>query len=105
MLLKTCAQTFAFSVVLFLCGASCFAQQETTPAPKQTITAEKRAAIAALLEAMDVKETALALINSMVDAQERELPELTWEAISGNKEIQDLRPAEREDLKKTLTEN
>jgi len=105
MLLKTCAQTFAFSVVLFFWGPSCFAQQETTPAPKQTITAEKRAAIAALLEAMDVKETALALINSMVDAQEKELPELTWEAISSNKEIQDLTPAEREDLKKTLTEN
>jgi hypothetical protein len=105
MLLKTFAQMFAFSVVLFLCSASCFAQQETTPAPKQTITPEKRAAIAELLETMDVKKNALALINSMVEAEGKELPELTWEAISSNKEIQDLTPAEREDLKKTLRDN
>ena len=100
---KLFVQPLVLSLLLVWCGVSCSAQQAT--AEPRPITAEKRAAIAELLEAIDFNKNMLALIDSMAEAEEKQLPELTWEALSNTKEIQDLSAADREALKQSMIEN
>lgn len=102
---KTLMQTFAVTIVLFVCGLSANAQSQAVTATQQTITPEKRALITELLEVTEAKKTATTLFNSILEAEEKQAPEMVWQAVSSIKELQELPAEDQEKLKKELTEN
>ena len=102
---KTFVQTFAVTVVLFACCMSASAQSQAGTPAQQTMTPEKRALISELLEVTQAKKTAITLFNSILEAEEKQAPEMVWQAISSIKELQELPAEEQEDLRKQLTEH
>ncbi len=78
-------------------------QQAPAASPPQSMSTEKRALITQLLEVVENKKTALAFYNTMLDEQERVMPEMVWQGIES--EVQSLTPAEKDELKKKLFED
>lgn len=99
---KTTAKLLFLVFPVLVCCSSALAQSPTSETTPPTISPEKRAAIAELLEVTEAKKTAVSVFNSIVEAEEKDTPEMIWQAISSSQEVQNLTPGQREDLKKEL---
>src|ERR1700738_4671311 len=102
---KTLLPTLAVIFVLAIGCVSASAQSQAVPASPQTLTAEKRAAIAELLEVTEAKKMAQSVFNSIVESEEKETPQMIWQTVSSLKEIQDLTPAQQVELKNKLIDD
>jgi hypothetical protein len=76
------------------------AQPTPAASPAQSINPEKRALIMRLIAVMEVRKTALAMYNSMLDEQERLVPEMVWQGIEAD--MRNLTAAEKDELKKKV---
>jgi hypothetical protein len=75
------------------------------PAPNSsTLTEQKRALIKELLEVVDVKRSINALYNTMVEEQERNLPDIVWEAVASMPEVKRLSKADQTVLRAQLAQ-
>lgn len=88
--------------ILFVHPPCVSAQEQSTVAAKQAINPEIRALIAELLEVTESRKTALAIYNSMLDQQETQMPDVIWQGLANNKEIQGLSSDEKEELRKQM---
>lgn len=73
--------------------------QESSPSPTQTISREKQALIQELLELTSPKKTVDAMLQAQADQMEKQLPAIVWQAVSGMKELQNLTPKQREEIR------
>jgi uncharacterized protein len=67
-------------------------------------TEEKRALIRELMEVIDVKKSVTALYNTMVEEQERNLPDIVWEAVASMPEVKRLSRADQTVLRAKLAQ-
>jgi hypothetical protein len=93
-LLHACLAAVLLS--LFVAGVH---GQESSPSPTQTISREKQALIQELLELTSPKKTVDAMLQAQADQMEKQLPNIVWQAVSGMKELQNLTPKQREEIR------
>lgn len=92
--------------ILFVHVTSVLAQQQPDTSAKPVISPEKRALIAELLEVTETKKNALAMFNSVLDQDEKQMPDIIWQGVLSTKDVQDLSADLQEELrKKLLTES
>jgi len=84
---KPLTQALVLTGILFVTFTCSLAQEQET-AGAQTMTPEKRALIVELLEVTDSKKNALAFYKAMLDQQEAQMPDVIWQSLTSNKEIQ-----------------
>lgn len=70
-----------------------------------SISPEKQALIKELLELTSSKKTIDALFKAQADQMDKDLPETTWQAVSGMKELKSLSPEAREELRLKVIAN
>jgi hypothetical protein len=66
------------------------------------ISPEKRALISELLEVTEAKKNALAVFNAMLDENEKQMPDIVWQGLLNQKEVQELDAEAKEALRKKL---
>jgi uncharacterized protein len=98
---KPLTQALVLAGILFVTFTCPLAQEQST-AGEQAVTPEKRALIAELLEVTNSKKTALAFYNAMLDQQQNQMPDVIWQSLSGNKELQGLSSDEKARLRKQM---
>lgn len=81
------------------------AQEPPPPPPKQTITPNKRALIAELIEATESKRSALAVFDSMIEQQENQIPDVIWHGLMNTEGFQQLSSDEKVKLKEKTLED
>jgi hypothetical protein len=101
---KSLIPTLFLAGILFVPFSSVLAQQPDAIA-KPTISPEKRALIAELLEALEAKKNSLALFNSVLDQDEKQMPDLIWQGVLNTKAGQELSDGSKEELRKKLVED
>ena len=87
--------------ILFL-NFSCVLSQQQSQINANQISPEKRALISELLEVTEAKKNALAVFNAMLDENEKQMPDIVWQGLLNQKEIQELDAGAREALRKEL---
>lgn len=87
---------------LFASFTGAIAQQQSDAVAKPAISPQKRALIAELLEVTEMKKTALAVFNSVLDQDEKEMPNFIWQGVLATKPVQELDAAAQEGLRQTL---
>jgi hypothetical protein len=92
-------------IALFGCFTIVGAQQQPAVVDKQSVSSEKRALIAELLEVTGSRKSALQVYQAMLDQQEKMMPDLVKESVASNAEFQRLTEEQREELRKKLVEN
>jgi len=104
LLTTSCALCIFFSLAV--------SGQVTTPIVQQgqadkaqDISPQKQALIKELLDAIDIKKNSEAVLNTMFDQMEKQMPEITWQALSEMKEIKELTPAEQQHLRDEISES
>jgi len=100
---KSSTQALVLTAILFV-TFTCSLAQEQESAGAQTMTPEKRALIVELLEVTDSKRNALAFYKAMLDQQEAQMPDVIWQSLASNKEIQGLSSDEKARLRKEMLE-
>jgi hypothetical protein len=99
---KWIARTIIVASLFIWCSTLAVAQD---PAPNgPSITEEKRALIKELLEVVDTKRSINALYNTMVEEQERNLPDIVWEAVASMPEVKRLSKADQTVLRAQLAQ-
>jgi hypothetical protein len=73
--------------------------QDVAPTATQSISPEKKALIRELLELTSSKKTIDALFKAQAEQMDKELPEITWRAVSGMSELKSLTPEQREEIR------
>ena len=73
--------------------------QDSPATAGPTISPEKQALIKELLELTSSKKTMDAMFKAQADQMDKELPETTWQAVSGMKELKALTPEQREEVR------
>jgi len=96
-------QAFALAGILFV-NFTCSSGQEPSTRGEQAVSPEKRALIAELLEVTDSKKNALAFYNAILNQQETQMPDVIWQSLAGNKEIQGLSSDEKARLRLQMLE-
>lgn len=81
------------------------AQQQPAVLDKQSVSSEKRALIAELLDVTGSRKSAMQVYQAMLDQQEKMMPDLVKESVANNAEFQRLTDEQREELRKKLVEN
>ena len=71
----------------------------------QSISPEKQALVRELLDALDFKKSIEAIIKTLFDQMDREIPEAVWHELSQTKEIKDLSWTEQQKLYKEIRAN
>ncbi|MGH9966872.1 MAG: DUF2059 domain-containing protein [Pyrinomonadaceae bacterium] len=66
---------------------------------QQTTATEKQALIKELLTTLDIKKNSDAIVKTMFDQMEREMPELVWQTVSVMPEIKRLTPDQLQKLR------
>ncbi len=104
LLTTSCALCIFFSLAV--------SAQVTTPIVQQgqadkaqDISPQKQALIKELLDAIDIKKNSDAVLNTMFDQMEKQMPEIIWQAVSEMKEIKELTPAEQQHLRAEMSES
>lgn len=87
---------------ILLVPFTCVLSQEPEVSVKPAISPEKRGLIAELLEATETRKTALAVFNSILDQDEKEMPGFIWQGLLNTKGVQELGDDAKEDLRKKL---
>ena len=87
--------------ILFV-TTSGLAQQQPDVDAKPAITPEKRAVIGELLEVLEVKKQTVTLFNSILDQDQKQMPDFVWQGILSTKAGQDLSADSKEELRKKL---
>jgi hypothetical protein len=100
---KPLLQALALAGILFV-NFTCSPGQEQSPRGEQAVSPEKRALIAELLEVTDSKKNALAFYNAILNQQETQMPDVIWQSLAGNKEIQELSSDEKARLRLQMLE-
>jgi hypothetical protein len=88
--------------ILFVLTTSGLAQQQPDVDAKLAITPEKRAVIGELLEVLEVKKQTVTLFNSILDQDQKQMPDFIWQGILSTKAGQDLSADSKEELRKKL---
>ena len=92
-----------FLAGLLLVPCTCLlAQRQPDLSANPAISPEKRALIAQLLEVTEVKKNSLALLNSILDQDEKQMPEFVWQGLLNTAEVQGLSADTQGELKKKL---
>lgn len=99
--MKFLARSFVLGGILFFNFVWVLAQEPSQTNANQ-ISSEKRALITELLEATDARKNALAIFNAMLDENEKQMPEIVWQALVNQKEVQALEAEARDALRKKL---
>jgi hypothetical protein len=99
---KFLMRSLFLTTILFGSITCALAQQQADVVAKPAISPEKRALIAELLEVTDTKKTAAAVFNSVLDQDEKEMPNFVWQGVLASKAVQELDAAAQEDLRQTL---
>lgn len=92
-------------IALFGCFTIVGAQQQPAVVDKQSVSSEKRALIAELLDVTGSRKSAMQVYQAMLDQQEKMMPDLVKESVANNAEFQRLTDEQREELRKKLVEN
>jgi uncharacterized protein len=71
----------------------------------QDASPEKQALIKELLDAIDIKKNSDAVLNTMFDQMEKQVPETIWQALSEMKETRELNPTEQQHLRDEVRES
>jgi len=100
-LTKFVARSLMLGGILFL-NFNCVLSQQPSQINANKISPEKRALISELLEVTEAKKNALAVFNAMLDENERQMPDIVWQGILNQKELQELDAEAREALRKEL---
>lgn len=93
-LLRACLAALLFSLSVIGVRAQ---DLPTTATP--SISPEKQALIRELLELTSSKKTIDALFKAQAEQMDKELPETTWQAVSGMSELKSLTPEQREEIR------
>jgi hypothetical protein len=101
MSMKFLARSLILGGILFL-NFSCVLSQQQSQINANQISPEKRALISELLEVTEAKKNALAVFNAMLDENEKQMPDIVWQGLLNQKEIQELDAGAREALRKEL---
>jgi hypothetical protein len=81
------------------------AQQQSGTSAKPTVSPEKRALIAELLEVTEARKNTVALFNSLMDQNEKQMPDVVWQSLTSIKEVQELSADQQESLRKELADD
>src|SRR5438046_2471209 len=100
---KPLMQALVFAAILFV-NFTCSSSQEQSTRGEQAVSPEKRALIAELLEVTDSRKNALAFYNAILNQQETQMPEVIWQSLAANKEIQGLSRDEKAQLRLQMHE-
>jgi uncharacterized protein len=79
--------------------------QEPVAGSQQTVSSEKRALIKEFLDTTDSTKNAKTMIDSLLAEQEKLMPAIVWDAISGMYEVKALTAREQLDLKNKLNQD
>ena len=101
MSMKFLARSLILAGILFL-NFNCVLSQQQSQINANQISPEKRALISELLEATEAKKNALAVFNAMLDENEKQMPDIVWQGLLSQKEIQELDAEAKEALRKEL---
>ena len=102
---KFLVRALVLAAVLFVNFTSTFAQEPPTVAVKQAMTPEKRALIARLLDVTESRKAAVEIFKAMLDQQDTQLSDPSWDVSGGQKEIHGLSKFEKDELRKKSREN
>ena len=95
------ARSLILAGILFL-NFSCVLSQQQSQINANQISPEKRALISELLEVTDARKNALAVFNAMLDENEKQMPDIVWQGLLSQKEIQKLDAEAKEAVRKEL---
>ena len=102
MSMKFLARSLILGGILFL-NFNCVLSQQPSQINANKISPEKRALIGELLEVTDAKKNALAVFNAMLDENEKQMPDIVWQGLLSQKELQELDAEAQDALRKELT--
>lgn len=101
MSMKFLARSLILGGILFL-NFSCVLSQQQSQISANQISPEKRSLINELLEVTEAKKNALAVFNAMLDENEKQMPDIVWQGLLNQKEIQKLDAEAKEALRRKL---
>jgi hypothetical protein len=101
MSMKFLARSLILGGILFL-NFNCVLSQQPSQTNANKISPEKRALISELLEVTEAKKNALAVFNAMLDENEKQMPDIVWQGLLNQKELQELDAEAKEALRKKL---
>jgi len=101
MSMKFLARSLILGGILLLNFNGVLAQGQSQTDAKQ-ISPEKRALISELLEVTEAKKNALAVFNAMLDENQRQMPDIVWQGLLSQTEVQELDAEARDALRKEL---
>lgn len=101
MSMKFLARSFILGGILFL-NFNCVLSQQPSQTDAKQISPEKRALISELLEVTEAKKNALAVFNAMLDENQRQMPDIVWQGLLSQTEVQELDAEARDALRKEL---
>ena len=101
MSMKFLARSLILGGILFL-NFNCALSQQQPQIKANQISPEKRALISELLEVTEAKKNALAVFNAMLDENEKQMPDIVWQGLLNQKELQELDAEAKEALRKEL---
>lgn len=101
MSMKFFARSLILGGILFL-NFNCVLSQQQSQINANQISPEKRALISELLEVTEAKKNALAVFNAMLDENEKQMPDIVWQGLLNQKDIQELDAEAKEALRKKL---
>ncbi|MFN2494045.1 MAG: DUF2059 domain-containing protein [Pyrinomonadaceae bacterium] len=81
------------------------AQQQSGTSGSSTVSPEKRALISELLEVTEAGKNTVASFNSLLDQNEKQVPDVVWQSLTGIKEVQELSANQQESLRKKLVDD
>jgi hypothetical protein len=101
MSMKFLARSLILGGILFL-NFNCVLSQQPSQINANKISPEKRALISELLEVTEAKKNALAVFNAMLDENEKQMPDIVWQGLLSQTEVQELDAEARDALRKEL---
>ena len=79
--------------------------QDPPTSPTQIISPEKQALIKELLELASSKKTIDAMLKAQAEQMDKQLPDISWQAVADMKELKSLTPEQREELRLKVVSN
>ena len=101
MSMKFLARSLILGGILFL-NFNCVLSQQQPQINANQISPEKRVLISELLEVTEARKNALAVFNAMLDENEKQMPDIVWQGLLNQKELQELDDEAKEALRKKL---
>ena len=102
MSMKFLARSLIIMGGILLLNFNCVLSQQPSQTNANKISTEKRALISELLEVTEAKKNALAVFNAMLDENEKQMPDIVWQGLLNQTELQELDPEAKDALRKKL---